>query len=155
MGKTSREVRKNLKGIGNLDYVEVHHVPMKTFAGYGDSVDAKVLGEIEKQVGRELILRRLPIGGLEVEYFRSIFGLSQREFAQKLGLSHVAVLKWEKVKDKPLGLVNEVAVKALMAGMLGLRLPASIESLSGQGAFQKKLVLEYPGNSMKAKRVGT
>ena len=152
MGKESREVRKTLKGVGNLDYVEVRQVPMKHYAGYGDSIDAQVLKEIEKQVAREIILRRIPARGQEVEYFRNIFGLSQRDFAQKLGLSHVAILKWEKAKIKPLDLVNEVAVKALIAGMLGLRLPASIEALSSEGDFPKKLTFEYSSGSGKSKK---
>ena len=152
MGKNSREIRKTLKGVGNLDYVEVKHVPMKSYAGYGDSVDAHVLAEIEKQVARFLINERVHARGLEVEYFRNIFGLSQRDFAQKLGLSHVAILKWEKAKHKPLDLVNEVAVKALVAGMLGLKLPASIEALSGEGEFPKKIVLEYSTSGVKSKK---
>lgn len=152
MGKESREIRKTLKGIGNLDYIEVKNVPMKSYPGYGDSVDAQILKEIEKDVAREVILRRLPARGLEVEYFRSVFGLSQRDFAEKLGLSHVAVLKWEKAKHKPLDLVNEVAVKALVAGMLGLKLPASIEALSGEGEFPKKLVLEFSRGHGKGKK---
>ena len=152
MGKKSREIRKTLKSVGNLDYVEVKNVPMESYPGYGDSVEAQVLKEIEKHVARELILRRISARGLEVEYFRSVFGLSQREFAEKLGLSHVAVLKWEKAKHKSLDLVNEVAVKALMAGMLGLKLPASIEALSGENQPPKKLVLEYSNPPVK-KRV--
>ena len=152
MGKESREIYKTLKGVGNLDYVEVKNVPMKSYPGYGDSVDAQVLKEIEKDVAREVILRRLPARGQEVEYFRNIFGLSQRDFAQKLGLSHVSILKWEKTKHKSLDLVNEVAVKALVAGMLGMKLPASIEALSGEGEFPKKLVLDYSDSMGKAKR---
>lgn len=143
MGKESREVRKTLKGIGNLAYVEMRHVPMKAYAGYGDSIDAQVLKEVESQVARAIILKRLPARGQEVEYFRNVFGLSVRDFAQRLGLSHVAVLKWEKAKTKRLDLVNEVALKALVSGLLGLKLPASIESLSGEGESPERLVLEY------------
>lgn len=151
MGKESREVRKTLKGVGNLDYVEVKNVPMKSYPGYGESVDAQVLSDIEKQVAKELIIRRLPARGLEVEYFRSVFGLSQRDFAEKLGLSHVAILKWEKAKRKPLDLVNEVAVKVLVAGLLGLRVPASIETFSTEHDLPKKLILEYSEGSSKTK----
>lgn len=152
MGKESREIRKTLKGIGTLPYVEIRNVPMRSFAGYGESVHAQVLSKIEKQVARELIIQRFPVRGLEVEYFRSVLGLSARDFAQKLGLSHVSVLKWEKAKQKPLDLVNEVAVKALVAGLLGLRLPASIESLSSTEGPTRSLVLGYTGNRTTPKR---
>lgn len=45
------EVRKTLKGVGNLKYVEVRNVSMKSHAGFGVSVDARVLADIEKQEG--------------------------------------------------------------------------------------------------------
>jgi len=153
MGKESREVKKTLIGVGNLDYVEVKNVPMIHHAGYGDSVDAQILGKVEHLVGRELILKKVPIRGIEVEYFRGLFAMSQRQFAEKLGLSHVAILKWEKAKLKRLDLINEVGVKAMMSGLLGLKLPASLDNLVGNDEFPKKLSLDFapaPGKAKKA-----
>ncbi len=152
MGKESLEIQKTLKAIGNLDYVEVRHVPMKRYPGYGDSVDAQVQKDIEQMVAREIILQRLPVRGIEVEYFRGIFAMSQRDFAKRLGMSHVTILKWEKAQTKPLDLVNEVAVKVLMAGMLGLKVPASLDTLTGLGPTPKKLTLDYVPRSEKPRK---
>lgn len=151
MGKESREIKKTLIGIGNLDYIEIKNVPMVHHEQYGEAVDAQVLGKIEQLVARELILKKIPIRGQEVEYFRGIFAMSQRQFAEKLGLSHVAILKWEKAKHKRLDLVNEVAVKAMMSGLLGLKLPASLDTLVGQGEFPKKMALDFNANPAKSK----
>ncbi len=140
MGK---ETEKTMSGVGELGYVEVRHVPMSQHEGLGYGIDSKVLGEIEKRVARELILERYRIRGKELRYFRSIFALSQRELAEKLHLSHVAVLKWEKAYDRPLDLINEVAIKALLSGMLGLKIPASLESLTGNRDIPEKLILDY------------
>ncbi|NDG85134.1 MAG: hypothetical protein EBX52_08890 [Proteobacteria bacterium] len=125
---------------------------MSRYEGLGEGVHSKVLGEIEKWVARELILERYRIRGRELQYFRSIYALSQREFAEKLHLSHVAILKWEKAADRPLDLVNEVAVKALLSGMLGLKVPASLESLVGDQDIPEKLVLDYRNRAAKGKK---
>ena len=149
MGKS--QVTKNLIGIGNLDYVELKNVPMTRFEGHGEAIHADTQAEIEKRVARELILQKIRLRGREVEYLRGIFGLSMRQFAEKLGLTHVAILKWEKAANKPLDLVNEVAVKAMMAGLLGLRLPASLETLVGEAVPPKKWVINFETTSKQKK----
>ena len=143
MGKKNREIRKTLKDLGNLKYIEVRNVPFRALPDYGDAVSAQVLSEIELGIVRVLILRRFKIRGQEVEFIRRGFALSQREFASRLGLSHVSVLKWERASTRPLDVVNEVAVKALAAGLLRMNLPASIEALSGQAEIPERWILDY------------
>ena len=143
MGTKYREVKKTLKGIGSLDYVEVRNVPMRIYETHGEVVHSKVLGELEKMVAREIISRRLPLRGYEVQFFRQIFALSQRALAEQLGLSHVAILKWERAKGKRLDKVNEVAFKALMAGMLNMNISASIDALYGPDQETSRLLLDF------------
>ncbi len=147
MGKTLKKIKKTLKGIGNLSYVEIRHVPMAHDPDYGFGIHSKILGEIEKSVAQELIVGRYRIRGQEVSFLRSVFALSKRQLAEKLGLSHVAIVKWEKSKNKPLALVNEVTIKALMSGLLGLKMPASLDNLVGKHDIPKKLVLDYEDDS--------
>jgi transcriptional regulator with XRE-family HTH domain len=143
MGTNYREIKKTLKGVGLLPYVEVKNVPMRIYKQHGEVIYSQVLGEIERATGREIILRRLPIRGQEVLFFRHILGLSQRELAEKLGLSHVAILKWERAKGKRLEIINEIAFKVLMAGLLQIKILASLESLTGKAEFPKKLLIDY------------
>lgn len=152
MGKESRETKKTVKGLEGLDYIEIKHVPMTIDAEFGNLIDSSVIEQMEHLVARELITERIPIRGLEVKFFRSIFAMSQREFAEKLGLSHVSVFKWEKSKNKHLDVVNEIAVKVLIAGLLGLKIPASIETFVGHREFPEKLVVDFAEIRTKHRR---
>jgi len=152
MGKESRETQKTVKGLEGLDYVEIKHVPMTVDAEFGNLIDSSVIEQMERLVARELITEQIPIRGMEVKFLRCIFAMSQREFAEKLGLSHVSVFKWEKAKNKHLDVVNEIAVKVLVAGLLGLKIPASIDTFVGHGDFPKKLVVDFAESGTKHRR---
>ena len=144
MGKETRKtIYKTLKGIGNLAYVEVRNVPMSVDAELGNLIDSKVIERIERLAASALLQKNLPIRGQEVAFFRTIFALSQRDFAEKLGLSHVAIFKWEKAKHRRLDLVNEIAVKVFVSGQLNLGILASLETLACHADTPKRLVLNY------------
>lgn len=97
-----------------LEYVTIKNVPMvKTPAGYG--FQAETLMKIERAVAREVLSRGVPLRGREVQFIRKAFDISARELAELLGLSHVAVRKWEKNELKRLEPVNEIAVRAVLA----------------------------------------
>lgn len=55
----------------------------------------------------------------------------------------ISVFKWEKATTKHLDVVNEIAVKVLVAGMLGLKIRASIDTFVGHSDFPKKLVVDF------------
>lgn len=105
---------KTFKKYYGLEYVTVRNVPMvKTAAGYG--FEAELMGQIEREISREILARRIPLRGKEVQFIRKSFGLSMRALGEILGLSHVAIQKWEKHPNKRLDLVNEIAVRATIA----------------------------------------
>ena len=64
MGKTLKKIKKTLKGIGNLSYVEIRHVPMAHDPDYGFGIHSKILGEIEKSVACLLYTSPSPRDGL-------------------------------------------------------------------------------------------
>jgi DNA-binding transcriptional regulator YiaG len=135
------------------DYVKVRNVPVLHHKKYGDLVTGTVLNQVERFVAREIIRRKLPVRGREVTYFRGVLGLSRRNFAKLLQLSHIAILKWEKAKHKRLELVNEIAVKTLLAGLLRMKLSASFDALVSKGAAPKKLILDLrKDTTRKSKR---
>jgi len=149
MGKETRKrtIHKTVRGVGNLDYVEMRNVPMTVDSELGNLIDSKTIQQIESSVAKALIQRNLPIRGQEVMYLRSILGLSQRDFAKELGLSHVAIFKWERAKKKPLDRVNEIAVKVFISGQLSLKITASLEAFVCRGMHPKRLVLDYAETS--------
>ncbi len=134
---------RTLKGLMNLDYVEIHHVPFVESKRFGRGTDAEVLKKIELQVARALLSLRRPIRGAEVLFFRSVLGMSQKQLGSRLGYSDVAILKWERNKLKRLDPVNEVAVRALMAGLFEIKLLGTFEALLGDPKCPKRLVLDY------------
>ncbi len=142
-----------LKGVSGLDYAEIKHVPMSYYPDIGFAVHSKVMGDVERFLARELILKFYRFRGQEVKFLRNLLGFSQRQLAQKLQMSHVSILKWEKAKLQPLDLVNEVALKALLSGFLGLKVPASLEALTGVHDIPKKLVLDFSTQSTTRKKV--
>jgi len=142
-------MNRTLKGFMNLDYVEIHSVPYVESSKYGRGTDAEVLKKIERMIATALITQRRPLRGAEVLFLRSVLGLSQKQVGAHLGYSDVAILKWERNKTRRLDPVNEVAFRALMAGLFEIKLIASFESLLGDKKAPKKLVLDY--NKMEQK----
>ena len=134
---------RTLKGFMNLDYVEVRHTPYVKSVRFGRGTDAEVLKVVERFVARAVLTQRRPLRGAEILFFRSILGLSQKALGARLGYSDVAILKWERNKTKRLDPVNEVAVRALMAGYFGIKLLGTFDALLGDNKAPKHLVLDY------------
>lgn len=140
-------MNRTLKGFMNLNYVEIKHVPYVESKRFGRGTDAEVLKKVEAVVGKALLTHRWPLRGAEVQFFRAITGLSQKQLGAKLGYSDVAILKWERNKSKRLDPVNEVALRALMAGMLNVKLLGTFEALLGKDEHPKKLVLDFEASA--------
>ena len=140
MGK--KDVIKTIRGVGKLNYPEVHGVPMVD-SKHGESIHSQVLGEVEQRVAREIIAGKLPIRGVEVEFLRKALGLSRLEFAKGLSLSDVAVLKWERSATKRLVPINEIAVRAYFAQRLKIKIPGTFDALIGSGVTPKRLVIQF------------
>jgi len=135
----------------NLANVEVRNVPYVESKRFGRGTAAEVLKKIERLVVEALLTQRRPLHGAEVLFLRSVLGISQKQLGAYLGYSDVAILKWERNKTRRLDPVNEVAVRALMAGLFKVKLLASFESLLGDLKAPKKLVLDYLGSSRDEK----
>src|SRR5277367_1682786 len=114
--------KRDYKGFMGLSYVRVKNVPVRESKDLGGLISASVMQEMEKKVGRALLIHRVPIRGREIEYFRSVLGMAQREFAKLFNVSQVAILKWEREKLKRLSLSNEIAFRAIMAKQFDVRL---------------------------------
>jgi len=143
MGTRITKNKKVINGVLGLDYVEIKNVPFTHDPEFGDAIHSKVLGEIENYVAKRLLLDLYHLRGLEVEFFRNIFAMSKRELGAKLSLSHVSIVKWEKTKKKPLDLVNDIALRVLMLGLLKIKVHATIENLAPTTDIPKKLVFDY------------
>ena len=132
-----------LKGFMNLNYVEIKHVPYVESKRFGKGTSAEVQKNVERLVVQAILTQRRPILGNDVLFLRSVLGISQKELGFYLGYSDVAILKWERNKAKRLDLVNEIAVRVLMAQLFKITLSSKFDDLLGDSKAPKKLVLDY------------
>lgn len=95
--KTERK-RKTLiyKGLGFP--IRLINAPMKKV--FGKWVFDFSMGLFQENVIHMLATKTSPLTGPELRFIIDYFQLSYREFAKLLGVSHAAVVKWEKGKAK-------------------------------------------------------
>jgi transcriptional regulator with XRE-family HTH domain len=105
---------------------------------------------MERRIAEEVLLQHRPISGLEVAYLRQVYGISRRAFAKEIGLSDVAVLKWERAKRKRLVTTSEIAVRVFFAKKLGLSLSHVTTPLIPTGKLTAKLMVEFDRKSSPA-----
>lgn len=92
------KIAKELIDTGFGFPVKLSHVPLIEVRG--EWVPKLDYNKLAKNV--LLVLSRLtrPLTGHEVRFVRQHFNLTTTQFGAKFGLSHVAVLNWEKKGDK-------------------------------------------------------
>jgi DNA-binding transcriptional regulator YiaG len=74
--------------------VELIDCPMKEIMG--EWVIDINLAALQRFVFQGLIHKPYPLTGKELRFMRKFLGLTTTEFGEKLGVSHAAVVKWEK-----------------------------------------------------------
>jgi DNA-binding transcriptional regulator YiaG len=126
-------------GMSGLNYVWIEVEIKNSLEG---DVITVPLNQIEEAVAKEIIRQGVALRGKEVEFLRKSLKLSLEKFGNLLGISAPAVLKWERASETRLHPMNEVAVRALVAEMLGVRIAGKFSVLLGQKNLPKKLVLE-------------
>lgn len=128
--------RENYYG---LEYVTVYLKVSRTHPKYGDLIQADTIGAAAKSVSSEIVNRKIPLRGVEIKFIRKALGLSLRDMGAALGISHVAVDKWERAKKKRLDPINEVAVRSLFAQLMKVEISGWFDSLKGTEKAPKKL----------------
>ena len=78
--------------------IRLIHVPLRKV--YGEWVFDFSLGTFQKAVLNMLARKLSPITGAELRFIIDYFEMSYRDFAKLFGVSHVAVVKWEKEETK-------------------------------------------------------
>lgn len=97
---------------------------------------------IERAIAVKLIEARVPVRGAEVAFLRKALGMSLKAWGQQFGLSPAGVQKWEKPKTKRLAPVNEAAVRACCAEVLGVPLDGTWSDLVAADKVPKRLSLK-------------
>ncbi len=115
--------------ICGLNYVYLENIPVRR-TSHGEVIAAD-LSIVEREIAKEIIRRGIPLRGAEVQFLRKTLGMSMQRFGRPLGLSAPAIMKWEKARTKRLAPINEVAVRALIAEQLDIRLDGRFKVLLG------------------------
>ncbi len=129
-----------IKKYYGLGYVTVTGIPLRK-TKHGDVVDLDT-ALIEKFVARSLLRFKVPIRGVEFKFLRRALGFSLGRIGAELGISAPAILKWERADKKRLDPINEVAVRALMAEKLGVKIQGKFSVLLGEANTPTQLVLD-------------
>lgn len=79
--------------------IKLINVPMKKVVG--EWVIDVNFDTLEKIILRLLLHKPVPLAGAELRFIRKYLGLTTTEFGKLLGVTHVAVVKWESGKTKP------------------------------------------------------
>ena len=107
--------------------VKISDVPYQDRGIYGETITMQDLAQCEKITARVIIENNFDFTGQDVHLFRSTLKMTLKEFARKLEVTDVAVLRWEKGGTIPHA--QKVLIKAFMRHNLEL-IPASYPVLS-------------------------
>jgi DNA-binding transcriptional regulator YiaG len=78
--------------------IRLVNVPLKKV--YGEWVFDFSMGALQKVVLNMIARKTSPITGQELRFIIDYFEMSYRDFAKIFGVSHVAVVKWEKGESR-------------------------------------------------------
>lgn len=109
------------------------NVPMKLV--YGDWVLNINLGKLQMHVLNMLIHKPTPLSGRELKFIRAYFEMTTTEFGKVLGVTHVAILKWENEQNR----INSTVDQAIRLFVLD-RLKAKDSEFR---KFYKKFSIEH------------
>jgi len=125
-----------------LDYVYLI-VPIMKLKSGEEMIDLP-MGVIDKGIAFKIIEDRVPIRGAEAAFLRKALGLSLKVWSNKFGLSAAGVLKWERALEKRLAPVNEAAVRAFCAEILGVEIDGTWSELIANDKTPKKVSVKLP-----------
>lgn len=95
--KTKKIIKKyTYEGLGVP--ILILNAPFKRI--FGEWVLDIDLNKLQKELIKELIHKPTPLAGNELRFIRKYFEMTTTEFGTCLGVTHPAVLKWEKGTSK-------------------------------------------------------
>lgn len=135
--------RATIKAFCGFEYVTLKNVPSIESKEYGIAYDANFLRDNENLLAKEMICNKeIPLRGKEVHFIRKIAGMSLKQLGDFLGVSAVAIKKWEDQKDKRVSVMAEIAIRVVFAEYFQLNLKGTKSELVGNNLHAKKILLE-------------
>lgn len=113
---------------GGLEYVTVK-ARASRFTSHGPSISAEKMEEIDLSIAKLIIGSRHPIRGKELNFARKVCGITLRQLAEDLKVTHPTIMNWEKSEQR-LDLMVEAVIRLYFAEKLNLRIAPSMEALA-------------------------
>lgn len=78
---------------------------------YGRGFSVEQANELHETIARSIINDPRPLRGQEARFLRVMLHLSQEAMAMALGVDRATVIRWERIRDKPLSTIHDMAVR--------------------------------------------
>ena len=82
---------------------------------YGRGFRIEHAGDLHDVIARAIINDSRPLRGQEARFLRVLLNLSQEAMAKALGVDRATIIRWERSRDKPLGTIQDIAVRTTYA----------------------------------------
>lgn len=82
---------------------------------YDDGFRIDHADELHQRIAVSIINDKRPLRGQEVRFLRVAMNLSQESLAKALGVDRATVLRWERSREKALGVMQDIAVRTTYA----------------------------------------
>jgi DNA-binding transcriptional regulator YiaG len=82
---------------------------------YGAGFRIEHATELHLVIAMSIVNGKRPLRGQEVRFLRTVMNLSQETLAKALGVDRATVHRWEKARDKPLAMMQDIAVRTTYA----------------------------------------
>jgi len=135
-------LRSSFRGFLGLKYVFAINVPVSVSGSDEMMIDAKDQRALERMVIFEMIRQKVPIRGVEVQFFRRVLGESLAQFARHFNMSDVGVMKWEQLGNTRLSTNNEMAVRVVMSAQIHWYSIQAADLVGGEKT-PKELVVDF------------
>lgn len=99
-------------GLDNVWLIDGYRV-VETDYGAGVAIDRA--DELHHVIAKAIIDRPTPLRGQDVRFLRKILDLSQVDMGKLLGVDRATVIRWEKGRDKPVGMMADLALRQTYA----------------------------------------
>jgi len=106
-----------------LEYLTITHIPVLRIGDAHPPPKIIFNSKLNQAIATRILRANLPIRGKELYFFRTtVSKLSLEKFSRELNVSSVTIFNWEQEPTRRLHIVNEVAIRALIAEKLNLTL---------------------------------
>lgn len=112
-----------------FSYLRLKGVPMKR-SKEGGAIDMD-RAKLEKIIARGIVQSAVPLCGKELRLLRSATELSMHRFGLPLGVTGTAIYHWEQAPKRRLSPMVAVAVRLMVAELLGVALEEPYSRLLG------------------------